>query len=74
MPIDLASVLPVLLPKAIDWAIARSNEILSHGEPLSETGIKLAPAVVDTEIVNEFCSPTHNPVMYAIEHDEASSA
>ena len=45
MPIDLASVLPVLLPKAIDWAIARSNEILSHGEPLSETGIKLATAV-----------------------------
>ena len=45
MPIDLASVLPILLPKAVDWATARSNEILADGEPLSEIGIKLAEAV-----------------------------
>jgi len=45
MPIDLASVLPVLLPKAIEWATARSNEILIAGEPLSETGLGLAVAV-----------------------------
>lgn len=37
--------LPILLPKAIDWATARSDEILSYGKPLSETGIKLAEAV-----------------------------
>jgi len=45
MPLDLTSVLPMLLPKAIDWATARSNEILSDGELLSETGVKLAKAV-----------------------------
>ncbi len=45
MPIDLLSVLPVLLPRAIDWASARSHEILSSGEALTETGIKLATAV-----------------------------
>ena len=45
MHLDLASILPVLLPKAIDWAKARSFEILRNGEPLSESGIKLAEAV-----------------------------
>ncbi len=45
MPIDLQSVLPALLPRAIDWAKTRSNEILRDGEPLSEVGIKLATAV-----------------------------
>jgi hypothetical protein len=45
MPIDLQSVLPVLLPRAIDWANARSNEILAYGEPLTATGLRLAAAV-----------------------------
>ena len=45
MPIDLLSVLPVLLPRAIDWANAQSSEILANGEPLTETGLKLAAAV-----------------------------
>lgn len=45
MPLDLNSILPVLLPKAIDWATERSNEILRGGEPLSETGVRLAEAV-----------------------------
>ena len=45
MPIDLASVLPVLLPKAIDWATAQSDVILRDGEPLSDTDISLAAAV-----------------------------
>jgi len=45
MPIDLLSVLPVLLPRAIAWADARSSEILASGEPLSDTGLKLAAAV-----------------------------
>ena len=45
MPIDLLSVLPVLLPRAIAWADARSSEILASCEPLSDTGLKLAAAV-----------------------------
>ncbi len=45
MPIDLLSVLPILLPRAVDWANARSSEILATGEPLTETGLKLAAAV-----------------------------
>lgn len=45
MPIDLVSTLPILLPKAIGWATARSEEILRDGEPLSESGTKLAVAV-----------------------------
>ena len=49
MPIDLQAVLPVLLPRAIDWANARSNEILASGEALNETGLKLASAVGVTD-------------------------
>jgi len=45
MPIDLLSVLPPLLPKAIEWANARSSEILAAGEALDATGLKLAAAV-----------------------------
>ena len=45
MPIDLNSVLPVLLPRAIDWANAKSDEILAFGEPLNEMGLKLASTV-----------------------------
>ena len=45
MPFDLASALPVLLPRAIEWAEARSNEVLNEGEPLPQNWIELAKAV-----------------------------
>lgn len=45
MSFDLAAVLPSLMPRAIDWAEERSNEILSTGTALSETGLRLARAV-----------------------------
>ena len=45
MSINLVSMLPMLIPKAIEWANARSSEILASGEPLDETGVKLATAV-----------------------------
>ena len=45
MPIDLLSVLPLVLPRAIEWANARSSEILAGGKPLNESGLRLATAV-----------------------------
>lgn len=45
MPFNLADVLPHLLPKAIEWAEARSAEALANGTALTETGLKLAAAV-----------------------------
>lgn len=45
MNIDLASILPRLLPDAIEWAETKSDEILSSGVPLSEPEIRLARAV-----------------------------
>ena len=45
MPTDLLSALPTLLPRAIDWANAQSKAILVNGEPLTESGLKLANAV-----------------------------
>ncbi len=45
MNIDLTSILPQLLPKAIEWAETMSSEILSTGTPLSEPEIRLARAV-----------------------------
>jgi hypothetical protein len=45
MNLDLASILPQLLPKAIEWAETRSGEILSTGRALSEVEISLAQAV-----------------------------
>ena len=45
MPVDLASVLPILLPRAIAWANARSAEVLENGAPLTESGLRLARAV-----------------------------
>lgn len=60
MPLDLKSVLPALLPRAIDWANVRSNEILADGEPLTESGLKLATAVGVTDAsrirIREVCS------------------
>ncbi len=42
---DLASLLPHLLPRAIEWAEARGDEILTSGVSLSDVGIQLAKAV-----------------------------
>ena len=42
---NLAALLPPLLPRAIEWANARSNHILANGEPLDSTGLQLAAAV-----------------------------
>ena len=43
--LDLAAVLPVLLPTAIAWAEEKSSEIAATGEPLSESETRLARAV-----------------------------
>lgn len=43
--VDLKTLLPVLLPRAIEWATTHSEEILKEGRPLSAEGIKLATAV-----------------------------
>lgn len=45
MNVNLAAILPQLLPRAIDWAEARSDEILRTGEPLSDLGVRLAQSV-----------------------------
>lgn len=45
LSIDLAAVLPRLLPKAIEWAEQKSSEILAAGESLSGSGIELARRV-----------------------------
>ncbi len=45
MPIDLKAVLPVLLPRAIEWVESQSASILNSGHPLDETGLQLARAV-----------------------------
>jgi hypothetical protein len=39
---DLATVLPKLLPQAVEWVELRSDEILSKGKPLTATGIRIA--------------------------------
>ncbi len=44
MPSDLETLLPVLLPRAIDWVKAQSASILEVGSPLNEGGIRLAGA------------------------------
>ncbi len=45
MTYDLASVLPKLLPQAIEWMELCSAEILSKGKPLTGAGIKVARSV-----------------------------
>ena len=45
MSFNLAAVLPQLLPRAIDWAEERSNEILSTGMALPKAGLELARVV-----------------------------
>ncbi len=43
--VDLAALLPTLLPKAITWAEARSNDILKTGVPLTNLQLRLAHLV-----------------------------
>ena len=43
--IDLRTALPLLLPRAVAWAEARSMEILASGTPLTEVGVQLAKDV-----------------------------
>ena len=45
MTYDLATVLPKLLPQAIEWMELRSAEILSRGKPLTAAGIRIARSV-----------------------------
>ena len=45
MNFDLASALPRLIPKAIEWAERRAVEIVASGEPLTAHGIALARKV-----------------------------
>src|SRR5712692_5366655 len=44
-PIDLRTALPSLLPRAIEWAVARSQEAAAQGKSLSEGEIAIARAV-----------------------------
>jgi hypothetical protein len=45
VPIDLRTALPSLLPGAIEWAVARSQEAAARGRSLSEREIAIARAV-----------------------------
>jgi len=45
MPVDLRVALPLLLPRAIEWAVARSQEAAACGRSLSEREIAIARAV-----------------------------
>jgi hypothetical protein len=45
MPFDLQTELPHLLPKAIQWAEARSQEIQAGGVTLTEKGLEIARSV-----------------------------
>jgi len=45
MAIDLESLLPVLLPRAIEWVKAQSASILESGSPLNALEFRLAQAV-----------------------------
>lgn len=45
MSVDLLTVLPKILPKAINWAEAESKKILSIGVALEKTGLQIAKTV-----------------------------
>jgi len=45
MGFDLAAALPILIPKAIEWANERESEIMASGLPLNEHGLSLARRV-----------------------------
>lgn len=45
MPSELQTLLPILLPKAIEWVNAQSENILESGSPLNDSGLGLARTV-----------------------------
>ena len=45
MPSELQALLPILLPKAIEWVNSQSENILESGSPLNDSGLSLARAV-----------------------------
>ena len=45
MPLDLASALPTLLPRAVAWAQAESNAVIAGGIPLRPAGLEIARRV-----------------------------
>ncbi len=42
---DLRTALPMLLPKAIDWAEARASEVAARGVPLNDAELEIARRV-----------------------------
>jgi hypothetical protein len=72
MSFDLLAVLPALLPRAIAWAEARSQEILSTGQPLTERGKRIArhsgvvsPDRIRVKIVPSIPRPDDTELLYA---------
>lgn len=45
MPTELQALLPILLPRAIEWVNAQSKNILGSGSPLNDSGLSLARVV-----------------------------
>jgi hypothetical protein len=45
MNVELAAVLPQILPQAVAWAQSRASDILEKGLPLTELGVRLARSV-----------------------------
>lgn len=45
MPTELESILPILLPRAIEWVKTHSESILAAGSALDDRGLRLAKAV-----------------------------
>ena len=69
--IDLKSRLPVLLPRAIDWAEAEATRVLATGAPLTETEQAIAralgvayPGQVRIELVDAMPTPA-DPMLQA---------
>lgn len=72
MSFDLAQLLPVLIPKAIEWAEQCSSEISASGEPLDERGLVLArqvgvasPEKIQLSFVTQLPLPTDPMLLQA---------
>ncbi len=64
MPTDLQSLLPSLLPRALEWVRDQSGLVLESGMPLSESDLNIArmvgvsrPEKIRTSIVSELPRP-----------------
>jgi hypothetical protein len=69
MPLDLAAILPQLLPSAITWAESQARLAQELGEPLNAAGVALAtkvgvarPGLVRTRLVDHLPVPD-NPLL-----------